>query len=122
MNCIDTVTRYYYVCCRDGRQRENKRSRKTGSKRVHRRPSRKLDATCLSRIYVDEFSDGHMEVKYISAHQGHELGVSELPYLPLPQSIKDSVAIKLSQGVTSERILDGKYTNLHSHAVIIFVI
>ena len=48
--------------------------------------------------------------------------MSELPYLPLPQSIKDYVAIKLSQGVTSECILDGKYTNLHSHAVIIFVI
>lgn len=104
----DVVTRYYYVCCRDGKYRGNKQSRKTDSRRVHQRPSRKLDATCISRMYVDEFSDHHIQVKYISAHNGHELGVCELPYLPLPQSVKESVAIKLSQGIPPDRILDGK--------------
>ena len=42
-----------------------------------------------------------MEVK------SHELCVSELPFLPIPQDIKQSVVIKLSQGVASEHILDG---------------
>ena len=101
------MTRYYYVCCRDGKYRENKQTHKTDAKRVHQRPSRKLNATCISRMYVDKFNDDHVEVKYISAHHGHELGVCELPYLPLPQSVKESVSIKLSQGIPSERILDG---------------
>ena len=43
-----------------------------------------------------------MKVNYISVHQGHELCVSELPFLQISQSIKQSVAIKVSQGVTSE--------------------
>ena len=58
MNCIDTDQ---LQCVLSGRQRENTQSRKTESKRVHQRPSRKLYATCLSCIYVDEFSDGHVE-------------------------------------------------------------
>lgn len=58
-------------------------------------------------MYVDEFADHHIEVKYITAHNGHELGVCEIPFLPLPPSVKESVAIKLSQGVPSERILEG---------------
>ena len=59
-------------------------------------------------MYVDEFSDHHVEVNYITAHNGHEVGVCEIPHLPLPPSVKESVAIKLSQGIPSEWILDGK--------------
>lgn len=91
----------YYVCCRDGKY---KQARKTDSRRSHQR---QLDATCISRMYVNEFSDDRIEVKYIAAHHGHELGVCELPHLPLPQSVKESVAIKLNQGIPPERILDG---------------
>ena len=53
-------------------------------------------------MYVDEFGGNHVKVKYIYAHQGHELCVS-VPFLPIPQRIKQS--IKLSLGVTSECIL-----------------
>ena len=53
-------------------------------------------------MYVDEFSDHHVEVNYITAHNGHEVGVCEIPHLPLPPSVKESVAIKLSQGIPSE--------------------
>ena len=60
-------------------------------------------------VYLrNEFGDHHVEVKYISAHHGHELGLCELSCLPLPPSVKESVAIKLSQGIPPERILDGK--------------
>ena len=52
--------------------------------------------------------DLHVEVTYISAHTGHELGTGEITFLPLPVSTKESVAQKVSQGVTQQRILDGK--------------
>ena len=51
------------------------------------RLSRKLGDTCLSRMYVDEFGDNLVEVIYISAHQGHELCIPELSFLPIPQNI-----------------------------------
>ena len=96
------VSRYYYACCHDGNYHENKLPQKIDNKHPHQRPTRKLNATCISRMYVDEFVD-HVEVKYITAHNGHELGVCELPFLPLPPSVKESVAIKISQGIPSER-------------------
>ena len=99
--------RYYFVCCRDGQYRVNKKQRATTAKRLHQRSSRKLNATCISRMYADKFLDDHVEVTYITAHTGHELGTCQLPYLPIPQSVKESVAIKLSQGIPAERIMDG---------------
>ena len=89
--------RHYFICCRSGKHRINKDKRKTEV----RPQSRKLDSTCLSRLYIDEHEDGHVSVKYISAHT-HELGPSELKHLPLPQSTKLS-----SLGVPTERILEG---------------
>ncbi len=44
-------------------------------------------------MYTDEYSDGHVSVKYISAHTGHDLGPQELKYLPQPQSTKEQVAM-----------------------------
>ena len=58
-------------------------------------------------MYVDEYGDGHVEVMYLTAHSGHELGSSQLPYLPLPNSTKETVALKISQGITPGRIIDG---------------
>ena len=55
-------------------------------------------------MYVTEFIDGHVEVKYISAHTAHELGTSELPHLPLPKGVKEE---KISIGIPSERIMEG---------------
>ena len=48
-------------------------------------------------------------VTYTSAHT-HELGPGELKHLPLPQSTKQEVAMKISLGVPTERILDGNKT------------
>ena len=82
---VDTVftgvtNRYYYVCCRDGKYVENKKPRITNGKRPNQHQTRKLNGTCTSRMYVNEFKDGHVEVTYIKGHTGHELGGCELPH------------------------------------------
>ena len=63
-------------------------------------------------MYVDEYRDGHVEVTYITTHSGHDLGSCELPYLPLPISTKENVALKISQGIPPERIIDGIMVNV----------
>ena len=88
----------------------NSSKRKTGKKRPNQKPSRKVNDVCLSRMYVDEYLDHHVEVRYITAHTNHQLGAVELPHLPLPRSIREEVALKLSKGVSTERILEG---NVH---------
>ena len=104
---IEVKARYYYVCCRNGKYRTYKGQRKTKELRPHQKESRKLNSTCIARLYVDEHDDGHISVKYISAHT-HELGPCELKHLPLPQSTKQEVAMKVSLGVPDDRILEGK--------------
>ena len=56
---------------------------------------------------MDDSRDGHVEVMYLTAHSGHELGSNQLLYLPLPVSTKENVALKISQGIPPERIIDG---------------
>ena len=58
-------------------------------------------------MYVNEYDDGHVEVTYITAHTNHELDAAELPHLPLPDSVKKEVAMKVSKGIPPERIQDG---------------
>ena len=87
----------------------NTQPRQTSKVRSHQKPSRKVDACCISRMYVTAFTDGHVEVKYISAHTAHELGTSELPHLPLPKGVKEEVALQISMGIPSERIMEGIY-------------
>lgn len=99
--------RHYFVCCRSGNHRINKDKRKTKEVRPHQKESRKLNSTSISRMYVDEHKDGRVAVKYISAHSHHELGACELKHLPLPQSTKLEVSMKISLGVPTERILEG---------------
>lgn len=59
-------------------------------------------------MYVTEYKDGKVIVEFISAHSGHDLGVTELPHLPLPKGTKKEVAMKLSLGIPPERIMEGK--------------
>ena len=59
-------------------------------------------------MYVNHFTNGHVEVKYIPAHTGHGVTYSELKHLSLPGSAKEEVATKLSLGVNPSRILSGK--------------
>ena len=60
-----------------GKHHTNKDKWKTKEVHPHQKESRKVDSTCISRLYVDEHGDGHLSVKYISAHT-HELGPGEL--------------------------------------------
>ena len=105
---LGVINRHYYTCCRDGKYEQNKKPRLTNTKRPNQRPSRKLNDTCTSRMYVNEFGDGHVEVTYLAGHTGHELGPCELPHLSVPASTKDAVAIKLSLGIPADRIMEGK--------------
>ena len=95
--------RFFYIC----RKYENTKPRSTSKKRFNQKDSRKTNNTCLSRMYVDNFCDGHVEVEYIPAHTGHTLyHKSELQKpLPLPASSKEEVAIKLSLGVNPTQLL-----------------
>ena len=58
-------------------------------------------------MYVDEYVDGHVEVKFITAHTNHELGATELPFLPFPKGIREEVALKVNKSIPPERILKG---------------
>ena len=71
----------------------------------HQKETRKLNNTCISKMYVDELKDGQITVKYVSAHTGHDLAPEELKYLPLPESTKWEVSMKINMGIPSERII-----------------
>ena len=58
-------------------------------------------------MYVDEYVDGHVEVQFITAHTNHQLGATELPFLPLPKGVREEIASKVNRGIPSERILKG---------------
>ena len=49
-------------------------------------------------------------VEYISTHTNHSLSLSECKFLPLPNDIRSDIASKVSQGVTVEKIMDGRCT------------
>ena len=105
----DVAIRHYFVCCRSGKFETNEVPRKTKEKRCHQKETRKLNSTCISRIYVNVKDDGQISIEYISAHTGHDLGPQELKYLPLPSSTKQEVSMKISMGITAERILSSTY-------------
>ena len=102
---------HYYVCCRSGKYRPNKKcvenQHDKSIKRRKRKRSRKLNGVCVSRMYVRKYVDQHIELEYISVHTGHEVNESELAYLPLPKSTREAVYLKLSQGVNMNRIVEG---------------
>jgi len=44
---------------------------------------------------------------YVTAHTNHQPGPGEDAHLPLPKSIREEIAIKLSNGIPPERIMEG---------------
>ena len=98
---------HYYLSCRDGTYRHNSSERITEQKRLHKKSSQKINDLCLSRMYVDEDLEDHVELKYITAHTNHSLGVVQLPHIALPKTIRGEVAMKISKGIQVERILEG---------------
>ena len=86
----DIGSHYYFTCCRNAKvTKKKKKKRKTAP---HQKETRKLNSTCISRMYVDELRDGQISVKYVSTHTGHNLGPQELQHLPPPESTKQEVA------------------------------
>ena len=103
--CHIPDTRFYFACCRDGISRE-KTAATTTNKRA-KRQSRKLNAVCISRMYVTRYSSGNVRVKYVSSHTNHDLSLAQVKFLPLPKDVKDGITIKLNIGIPIDRILDG---------------
>ena len=60
-------------------------------------------------MYVTRLKSGKIDVKYISAHSNHNPGKEEDAFLPVPTSAKEEVAMKLSLGIPTERIMHGIY-------------
>lgn len=96
--------------CLPGKQL--KLSKKTDKHRgLGKRPSRKIDNVCISRMYVHHHADDNqVTVKYLSSHTNHDLSLEQTKYLALPQSVKNDITCKLAMGIPIERILDGEYT------------
>ena len=80
----------------------------------HQKDTRKLNNICISRIYVDYYIDGHLTVTHITAHTNHQPGHHEDKYLSLLKSVKDEIAIKLSNGIPAERIMEGMHCSPYS--------
>jgi len=57
-------------------------------------------------MYVTKFNSGKMEVKFNSNHNPEE---DEAGFLPLPVRTKEEIAMKLSEGISIERIMEGIY-------------
>ena len=81
---------HYYLCCHDGNYHHNSSERITEQ-----------------RDYIKSSHKINVELKYITAHTNHLLGVVQLSYLALPKTIRGEVAIKISKGIQAERILEG---------------
>ena len=108
--CTGTrITRYCFVCCQDGHYRGHKSCNMSEKTRPHQKISRKMNGTCISRMYVDVHEARHVTVRYIPTHTGHKPDCMELKVLPLPESTKEEVSLKLSQGIPTKRILQGTY-------------
>ena len=97
---------FYFACCRDGTARESSTT-SNSTKRRAKRESRKINAVCISRMYVTLKASGTVVVNYISSHTNHDLSLAQVKFLPLPKDTKDSIAIKLTLGIPIDRIMDG---------------
>lgn len=65
-------------------------------------------------MYVDYFHDGHVTVTHVTAHTNHTPGLDEEKYLPIPKSIREDIAIKINNGIPTERILEGEFHLQHN--------
>ena len=102
-----------YVCCRDGKSRENIWGRKTSTTRQKTESRKMNNGFCISRMTVTkDLVTGEVNVVYISTHSGHQPCREELRFLPIPQSLGKEVKYKFAQGITIEKIMDGKFTSV----------
>jgi len=96
------------VCCRDGKKKAHTGPSKTGKTRKHN-PSCKVEKYCIAHMIATEhLIDGKVQVRYISTHTNHDLGLHECKHLPLPPSTKAEIQQQFAQGIPLERITDSK--------------
>lgn len=116
MECLPYTERrqaILYVCCRDGKSRQNIWGRKTSSTRQRNEFRKMHNRFCISRMTATKnLVTGEVNVEYISTHSGHQPSRAELRFLPLPQSLHKEVQEKFAQGITIEKIMDGKLTSV----------
>ena len=75
---------------------------------------------CISRMTATkDFITGEVNVEYISTHCGHQPSRAELRFLPLPQSLRKEVREKFAQGISIEKIMDGKLTSVADNSSLI---
>lgn len=101
--------RSYYECGRTGVHKEidcSKRLKKSQG-------SKKLNICCTSHIILFEyFNKSSCNIVFYKHHYGHQ--ENEILHISLPNIIKHEIAVKLSQGMTIERILDDSKSNIGS--------
>ena len=102
------------MCCRDGHYRGHKSCNVPEKTQPHQKISRKMNGTCISRMYVDVHEARHVTVRYIPTHTGHKPDCIELKFLPLPESTKEEVA--LSGNSNQEDI--ARYIHTEQHEII----
>ena len=61
---------------------------------------------------VDYHNDGQITATHVTAHTNHKPGQHEDTYLLLPKSVKFAVGVKLSNGISAERIMEGNYNKI----------
>lgn len=98
---------FLFVCCRDGKGKENIQPSMTDKKRVRSR-SRKLQRSCISRMTVTEYTKSSIvDLVFIKTHTNHEPGLDEVKYLPLPNTTRHHVKERYNDGVDLDTIIDG---------------
>lgn len=102
-----------FVCCRDGKGKENKRPRMTAKKR-YSSGTRKMENCCISRMTASEdLSTGQVQLTFVKTHTNHQPRLEEVKYLPLPGSTKQEVRDRYADGVGLDKIIDGNSSYMH---------
>lgn len=63
-----------------------------------KKDTRKIKDTCISRMHVGFYEDGHVTATHVMGHTNHHPELHENMYLPLAKSIREEIAIRLSNG------------------------
>ena len=59
--------------------------------------------SCIAHMKVVQLNNGLISVEYCPTHSSHSIN---LAHLPIPTELKDTIAVKLHEGVEIEKILD----------------
>lgn len=95
----------YYNCNRSGYFT----SVSTGKRQIKAQGTCKLNAYCTASLTANRFEDGTITVDICDTHYSHTLS---LGHLRLSKEVRSEIAMKLSKGVTIERILDDVRDNV----------